>query len=69
MVMSKFDNTSPEHLRIERGREALGRMAKHQTSEDWLAVGVAIDIGRQHAMRASGKNAPEGRGDNQIFSQ
>jgi hypothetical protein len=44
--MSKLDNANPEYLRIERGREALGRLAKNQTWEDWLAVGVAIDIGR-----------------------
>jgi hypothetical protein len=68
MFMSKLDNANPEYLRIERGREALSRLAKHQTWEDWLAVGVAIDIGRQHAMRVSGKNTPEGKGYNQAFS-
>jgi hypothetical protein len=69
MFMSKLDNANPEYLRIERGREALGRLAKNQTWEDWLAVGVAIDIGRQHAMRVSGKNTPEGKGYNQAFSK
>jgi hypothetical protein len=44
----------------------LGRLA---TWEDWLAIGVAIDIGRQHAMRVSGKNTPEGRGYNPAFNQ
>jgi hypothetical protein len=67
--MSKLDNANPEYLRIARGREALGRLAKDQTWEDWLAVGVAIDIGRQHAMRVSGKNTPEGKGYNQAFSK
>ena len=64
--MGKLDKTSPEYLRIERGREALGRLA---TWEDWLAVGVAVDIGRQHAMRVSGKNTPQGKGYNQTFNQ
>jgi hypothetical protein len=67
--MSKLNNANPEHLRIERGRQALGRLAKDQTWEDWLAVGVAIDIGRQHALRVSGKNTPEGKGYNQVFSK
>jgi hypothetical protein len=69
MAMSKFDNTRPEYLRIERGREALGRLARDPTWEDWLAVGVAIDIGRRRAMRVSGKDTPEGKGYNQTFSQ
>jgi hypothetical protein len=63
------DDGSPEYLRIERGKEALDRLRRDSTWEDWLAVGVAIDIGRQHALQVSGKNTPGGKGYNTAFSK
>lgn len=68
MLLLEHDNGSPEHLRIERGREAWNRLQKDQTWEDWMTVAVAVDIGRQHALNISGKNAPGGKGYNKAFS-
>jgi hypothetical protein len=68
MLLLEHDNGSPEHLRIERGREAWRRLQKDQTWEDWMTVAVAVDIGRQYALNISGKNAPGGKGYNRAFS-
>jgi hypothetical protein len=51
------------------GSKAWVRLKKNKTWSDWLAVGAALQVGREWAMRSAGVNKPEGKGYNQCFGE
>ena len=53
---------------IRAGRDAWGEIAKSENFEAWLAIGKALTIGKAHALKASGANAPWGQNYCRAFS-
>jgi hypothetical protein len=53
---------------IRAGREAWEAIGKAETFDGWKAIGAALAIGRDYALRASGANAPMGRPYSWTFS-
>ena len=51
--------TEPADI-VAQAKEAWGRLKSRATFADWLAVGRAIEIGKQAALRAAGTNRPVG---------
>jgi hypothetical protein len=54
---------------IRQGRDAWEAINKTQSFDGWLAIGKALLIGREFALRATGANAPMGRRYCLAFSQ
>jgi hypothetical protein len=54
---------------VEVGRQAWKRIKEDSTYNDWMAVGEALDIGRNECMRLVHTNDPRGRAYNEAFSQ
>jgi hypothetical protein len=54
---------------IKRGQEAWHRHKNNATWNDWLAIGEALQIGRQDAMAAAGTNQPAGSKYNAVFGE
>jgi hypothetical protein len=46
---------------IRAGRDAWEQINKAQSFSGWVAVGKALAVGRDFALRATGANRPEGR--------
>lgn len=46
---------------VRRGRDAWEAVAKVETLDQWKAITAALIIGRDHALRVSGAEAPNGR--------
>ena len=53
---------------IRAGREAWEAINKAESFDGWKAIGAALAIGREYALRATGANAPMGRPYSWIFS-
>src|SRR6516162_2676481 len=51
------------------GSKAWVRLKKNKTWSDWLAVGAALQIGREVSMHYAGVNKPEGKGYNIAFGE
>src|SRR5262245_58284408 len=45
---------------IKRGRDCWERITEVETFPNWLAIGRALLIGRNYALKATGANAPMG---------
>jgi hypothetical protein len=54
---------------LRRGAEAMGRLTKGRSWEDWKQVLPAIDIGRTAAMLEAGTNKPAGRKYSEAFQK
>jgi hypothetical protein len=52
---------------IAEARAAFARLKRHTTWSDWCAIGRALVLGRDRAMRISGVNRPYGRGYTSTF--
>ncbi len=50
-----------EQRTIRAGIEAWTAITKAESFEGWKAIGRALQVGRDHALRATGANAPMGR--------
>jgi hypothetical protein len=53
---------------VRQGRAAWARLKKDKSWQDWLAVGEALLVGRELAMREAGTNSPTGKGYAYAFS-
>jgi hypothetical protein len=58
-----------ERRTIRRGLDAWEAINKSQSFGGWLAIGKALLIGREAALRSTGANAPMGRRYCLVFSQ
>jgi hypothetical protein len=59
-----------ERDRVARqGMQAWARLKKGKSWSDWLAVGEAMQVGREWAMHQAGVNRPEGKGYNMAFGE
>ncbi len=54
---------------IRQGADAWLAIRESETFEGWTAIGRALAIGREYALRATGANAPMGRRYSLAFSQ
>jgi len=54
---------------IRQGIEAWGAIAKAESFEGWKAIGKALQVGRDHALRVTGANAPMGRRYSKAFCE
>lgn len=54
---------------IRRGVDAWAVVKKAESFDGWKAIGAALAIGRNHALRASGAAAPIGQNYSRAFSQ
>lgn len=50
-----------EQRAIRLGRDALESITRSNCFENWRAIGAALKIGRDFALKSSGANRPEGR--------
>jgi hypothetical protein len=57
-----------EYRTIKFGREAWEQVNKAESFEGWRRIGAALAIGKAHALRFSGANAPEGQNYCREFS-
>jgi hypothetical protein len=53
---------------LRRGVEAWQAINKAESFESWVAIGAALAIGREYALRATGASSPMGRPYSWIFS-
>jgi hypothetical protein len=53
---------------IRLGRDKWAEIAKCESFDAWLAIGHALSIGRDYALRSTGANAPMGRPYSWVFS-
>lgn len=58
-----------ERKAVRAGRDAWEKIAEVETFPNWLAIGKALLIGRNHAMKATGANAPMGQTYCKAFSE
>jgi hypothetical protein len=58
-----------ERRTIRRGLDAWAAINKAESFEGWLAIGAALSIGRDFALRTTGANAPIGRRYSLAFSE
>jgi hypothetical protein len=54
---------------VRRGTAAWARLKKHRNWDDWMAVGEALLVGREFAMRDANTNRPIGKGYSRAFNQ
>jgi hypothetical protein len=52
---------------IRKGRDAFEQITKAESFEAWKAIGAALAIGKAHALRVTGANAPWGRNYSREF--
>jgi hypothetical protein len=53
---------------IRAGHDAWQAISKAETFDGWKAIGAALSVGKQHALRITGANAPMGRAYSETFS-
>ena len=58
-----------EQRTIRAGVDAWQAITRAETFEGWKAIGRALQVGRDHALRATGANAPMGRPYSRAFSE
>ena len=54
---------------IRAGRDAYEQISKSESFENWRAIGAALAIGKQHALRVTGANAAWGQNYSREFSR
>jgi hypothetical protein len=52
---------STDEATVRAGREALQRLRASKDYDDWIVVGKALAVGREHAKRAAGVTRPFGK--------
>jgi hypothetical protein len=57
-----------EHRTIAKGREAWAAINKAESFDGWKAIGAALSVGKRHALKVSGANAPWGRNYSREFN-
>jgi hypothetical protein len=57
-----------EYRTIKFGREAWEQINKAETFEGWRRIGAALAIGKAHALKTTGANAPWGQSYCRAFS-
>jgi hypothetical protein len=60
-IVQEAKESFSEQRIVRAGIEAWATVAKSESLECWKAIGAALSIGRRHALRVSGSNAPIGR--------
>jgi hypothetical protein len=63
----KFDDSSQRV--VDAGREAWRSLRKDETWEKWLAIGRAVEVGRNEIMRFLHTNRPAGAQWSRTFGQ
>jgi hypothetical protein len=58
-----------EQRTIRAGIDAWTAITKAESFESWKAIGRALQVGRDYAMRATGANRPMGRNYSRAFSE
>jgi hypothetical protein len=58
-----------EYRTIRAGRDAWEEINRAESFESWKAIGKALAVGREHALKATGANAPMGRRYSLAFSE
>ena len=62
-------DTDEQDRIVRQGTAAWKRLKKDKSWTDWLAVGEALQVGRELAMYQAGTNEPSGKGYSQAFSR
>ena len=62
-------DTDEQDRIVRQGTAAWKRLKKDKSWTDWLAVGEALQVGRELAMYQAGTNEPSGKGYSQEFSR
>lgn len=58
-----------EQRTIRAGIDAWQAISKAETFDGWKAIGKALQMGRDHALRSTGANRPMGRRYCEVFSE
>src|SRR5262245_37360371 len=63
-------NQKNDGLSVEaEGTEAWRRLKDGKNWDDWVKVGKALQVGRQHAMRTAHTNEPQGKNYSLAFNE